>query len=242
MKKLKSLVGKKVGRLTVLRRDEEKKGHYYICKCDCGNSSSVRHDTLKKGIIKSCGCWLKEFNKLNLKNKRFSRLLVVKEAPKRKGRTRWLCQCDCGNVKEIDTRHLTRDGDGTRSCGCLLKEHLDNSKLSYGEASFHRLLSLYKRGAKSRNFEFNLSDIQFKKLTKENCHYCGRDPKNTISGKTYYGEYIYNGVDRVDNNKGYTLDNCVSCCCICNKMKMKLSVDDFLDRIKKIYMNHFHKL
>lgn len=238
MKERTDMIGKKFWRLTVLRRDESKKRRSYVCQCDCGNIKSVRSDHLTGGgRTRSCGCWQREFKKINLKNDKFGRLLVMEEAPKRRGRTMWLCRCDCGNEKVIGARHLVIDG-GTKSCGCLSKDHNKKHKLSYGESSFNRLLSTYKKGAKTRNFEFDLNNDQFKRITQQNCHYCGDEPFKVFTGKTYYGEYVYNGVDRVDNKIGYVVSNCVPCCCICNKMKMILSVEEFLNQINKIYSNH----
>lgn len=58
MTKLVDLTGKKFGRLTVIKRAENgKNGHtYWLCKCICGNKTTVRSDHLKNGLIRSCGC------------------------------------------------------------------------------------------------------------------------------------------------------------------------------------------
>ncbi len=68
------LTGQKFGKLTVLKRDVEKKKVYYICKCECGNIKSIRADALRDGISKSCGCMIsvvaskfhKKYNKYDL--------------------------------------------------------------------------------------------------------------------------------------------------------------------------------
>ena len=45
---------------------------------------------------------------LDLTNQRFGNLIALERAPKRDDKyTRWLCQCDCGTQKEIQTGHLT---------------------------------------------------------------------------------------------------------------------------------------
>ena len=54
---------------------------------------------------------------LDLTGKRFGKLVAISKAPSRSGKTYWLCQCDCGNKKEIQTNHLT--SGATQSCGCL---------------------------------------------------------------------------------------------------------------------------
>lgn len=49
------------------------------------------------------------------------------------------------------------------------------------------------------------------------------------------GDYVYNGIDRVDNTKGYTIDNVVPCCGICNMAKGKLNQQEFQNWIKRVY-------
>ncbi len=52
----KDLTGKKFERLTVIKKDEDRKNHW-ICKCDCGNIVSVLDFYLIHGKTKSCGCY-----------------------------------------------------------------------------------------------------------------------------------------------------------------------------------------
>ena len=56
---------------------------------------------------------------LDLTNQRFAKLVALKKAPSRQGKTYWLCQCDCGNTKEVQATRLVNGI--TRSCGCLCK-------------------------------------------------------------------------------------------------------------------------
>ena len=58
--------------------------------------------------------------KLNLTNKTFGRLTVLKEIPSPEKESRWLCQCECGNYVEI--RGSALNGNRTKSCGCLAIE------------------------------------------------------------------------------------------------------------------------
>ena len=60
--KVKSLIGKRFGRLTVLDiagKDNQKK-YFWLCKCDCGNIKKIRGSSLNFGSTKSCGCLWKE--------------------------------------------------------------------------------------------------------------------------------------------------------------------------------------
>lgn len=47
------LTGQRFGRLYVVKVAA---GRYWLCKCDCGNSASVRSDVLRRGVSRSCGC------------------------------------------------------------------------------------------------------------------------------------------------------------------------------------------
>lgn len=48
--------------------------------------------------------------------------------------------------------------------------------------------------------------------------------------------YVYNGIDRVNNDIGYLIENCVSCCKVCNFMKRSMSKNDFINHVNKIAM------
>jgi hypothetical protein len=71
MSKIIDLVGQKFGKLTVIKQYKEYKGKdrhtYWVCKCSCGNEKDVivSSDKLKNGNTKSCGCYIKESNKIN---------------------------------------------------------------------------------------------------------------------------------------------------------------------------------
>lgn len=67
-------------------------------------------------------------------------------------------------------------------------------------------------------------------MDTRNCFYCDSEPSNMIS---QYG-FKYNGLDRVDSSKGYSLSNVVTCCKICNRAKSDLSQKDFYDWIEKL--------
>jgi len=101
----------------------------------------------------------------------------------------------------------------------------------------------YTHGARERNLVFELTNKQFRELTKENCWYCGIRPaqicRNTgkQSKKNPDAYYLYNGIDRVDNTIGYTEVNCISCCGRCNRMKGTLHAEDFIIHIRKLARN-----
>jgi len=166
----------------------------------------------------------------DLTNKRFGKLVALKISyTHKKHGNFWLCKCDCGNTCTVVAAHLLGKKKSTKSCGCL-------HKFKKGEGSCNNLYLLYKRSAKERNYEFNLTKDQFKKLTKGTCFYCGEEPSQE-HGKHLKtnGIYVYNGIDRINNSIGYTLDNCVTCCWDCNKLKKAYDFSWFINQVNKIH-------
>lgn len=221
--------GEKFGKLTVLSvKNGQKKPNTYstICQCDCGNKIKICFGQLKNRV--SCGeCYKNYLGELI--GKRFTNL-VVESTYSKNWRTRCICKCDCGKQSDVALSKL--NNKTTKSCGC----HLYNKSVP-GESSRHELIKSYQRNAKKRNYAFELSDEQMHELFQGKCYYCNSEPSTIYYKKQLYGSYVYNGVDRIDNLKGYTIDNAVSCCKYCNWMKSKYSQNIFLDKIKKIY-NH----
>lgn len=174
----------------------------------------------------------------NLVGKKFNdrTVLEYKGVTKSKGGksfSNWLCQCDCGHKQIVRVDTLQR----SKTCQkCANKERGKGMRLPKGESAFNSLYSNnYQTRAKKYNIYFDLTKEQFRKLTSSNCFYCGAKPSQISHQPNQNGFYIYNGVDRVNNDNGYTFDNCVSCCKNCNYMKKAKSFDEFLQSIKNIY-------
>jgi len=172
----------------------------------------------------------------NLTGKKFGKLTVIKNTGQKDkwGSYLWLCKCDCGNYKKVKAYRLTTNNpkNRTRSCGCL-------RKLSKGESSFNDLCHYWRKSAKRKGLIWNLTKEQTRKLSKGNCHYCGVKPSQTHLKRGANGAYIYNGIDRVNNNKGYTSTNCVPCCRTCNYMKSDYSIREFRTWLRKVCKHLF---
>ena len=144
----------------------------------------------------------------------------------------WLYKCTCGKEKVIRKRSV--DEGRVLSCGCI--RSLYQPKLPKGEASFNTLFNQgYKARALRKKLEFTLSIEKFRELVTSNCFYCGATPSNIKKQPGHNGEFIYNGIDRVDSSIGYIEENCVSCCATCNKAKLAMSKEEFLLWIEKVY-------
>jgi 5-methylcytosine-specific restriction endonuclease McrA len=103
----------------------------------------------------------------------------------------------------------------------------------------------YKRNAGYRNLPWELSREDVKRLIFEPCFYCGivGDTIAKARHKSANGpERItaINGIDRFDNELGYTVENAVPCCTKCNHGKHDLSFDAFREWANKL-VAHFAK-
>ena len=157
---------------------------------------------------------------VDLTGRKFHRLLVVGEhfnANRRKHYTsgRWLCKCDCGNERIIWGSYLLTDF--IKSCGCFHKELIQtcNRKRPY-----EWMLVRLRRKSKNRWGSILTYDelLEFIKINK--CHYCESDViwnmYSSCHSKRLSSKY---NLDRMDNSLGYSKDNCIVCCSVCNYFK-----------------------
>lgn len=98
------------------------------------------------------------------------------------------------------------------------------------------VLMLKKQQAKKKGVSFNLSWDALHDLLGQPCVYCGDAPANTYKvwdeGTCF--PLRYQGIDRVDNLRGYEPDNVVPCCKRCNAAKNDGTLEDFLARARRI--------
>ena len=117
-----SLIGKKYSRLTLLNYvDSKRHGHFFECKCDCGNTKIVELHKLEVNKTKSCGCYNKErtakMKAVDLTGMKFYQLTVIEQCVtrSRQGQVKWKCLCDCGNFSYPTTSRL-KNGK-SKTCG-----------------------------------------------------------------------------------------------------------------------------
>jgi hypothetical protein len=184
------------------------------------------------------------------KNEKHGRLVVIKPLNKsvtngKRGKRRiWLFQCDCG-------RHVECVGSDVKSgrkksCGCLYEEHKRGcgQRLAWinikpnKAGPIKKLFGTYQRQALRRGYSWSLTEDEFKEFLFKRCFYCDAEPTskyNTSSNNPVMdNNLIYNGIDRKNNEIGYSKKNCITACGICNRMKMDLSYERFLEKIKQI--------
>lgn len=174
----------------------------------------------------------------DLTGKKFKELTVLSFIGIRKaGRKFWKCQCSCGRISRVSTSSL-KSNKTTFSCKNCGKERADKKKQKT-MSGITRHLNSYKAGARIRKMEFNLTFDEFYILSKSNCIYCNSEP-SIRKFSTSKHTFLLNGIDRVDNNKGYTKENSVSCCEHCNRAKRMMTLDEYKQFIKKVY-THMYK-
>ena len=174
----------------------------------------------------------------NIQGQVFGRLTVISRlANDKKSRARWRRLCACKDKRLISVAGKDLRSGHVKSCGCLQQEWADIGQRKPGVA-FRQIFKNYQCRAHNRKTPFALSRDEFYEITQKPCHYCGRSLTNSYQEKAEI--FLYNGVDRVECRDGYVPGNVVSCCSICNTMKMSLPLDVFREHVKLVY-EHFIK-
>ena len=162
----------------------------------------------------------------NIQDQKFGRLLVLKFIEIKNHCAFWLCRCDC--EKEVKVRAPSLISGKTQSCGCILTEKITKYKPMIASA-----MKVWKY-----TYHQELPFEDFLRLSQLPCYWCGEPPSNIINvfvNKKKEGDFIYNGLDRKDNSVGHTIENLVPSCLSCNKIKFKMSYDEFIEYINRIH-------
>lgn len=179
---------------------------------------------------------------INLTGQKFGKLTVVEEAYRKKN-VYWKCICDCGT--EVIVRGADLRNGHSVSCGC--------ARIDGAIRTAKKMLSSDPRITSAKDVYINsyrdgdLTFEQFLKLSQTPCYYCGnpseksnlcnkyKKKKNTVLTNIDLGNFYYNGLDRIDNNKPHNFDNVVSCCKWCNTAKMHRTLEDFTTWLEQAY-------
>lgn len=145
----------------------------------------------------------------NLKGQKFGRLTAIEYAGSNKEkRATWKCLCECGNYKVISSQSLINHR--TNSCGCLAYEIKQTGDLrrKHGGCGT-RLYAMWKR-IKNRCNNPNSPDYN-KWYGKFNIKVCDEWLNSFENFKEWALSNGYDDeltIDRIDNTKGYSPDNC----------------------------------
>ncbi len=232
------LIGQRFGYIKAIKATNQRlrESVMWECLCDCGNLCYFSAKQLKETKLKSCGCVPPHIK--DLKGQVFGKLEVLSITNKKdRGNSAiWRCQCTCGNKVDIPSRSLL--GGNAKSCGCKRKCNYNKNRKRKTGSSFDKALRTYQSSARKKSVSWKLTEDETYVLFKNNCYYCGVEPSNG-KGKTQKGNFLYSGIDRVDNIEGYVSGNVVSCCKECNLSKGTMSLKDFEDYIYRLYNHYF---
>lgn len=143
--------------------------------------------------------------RIDLTGQKFNSLTVLSYSGKQWSNSLWLCRCDCGTGKIINSNNL-KNGH-TKSCGCLFIKKVTERSTTHGLAK-HPLYSVWG-GMKKRCFNNNCKAYK---------NYGGRgitvseEWKNNF--KVFYAWAMGSGyreglqIDRTDNDGNYEPMNC----------------------------------
>lgn len=142
---------------------------------------------------------------IDLTGNRYNRLLVLHRDPDNDSKKiKWVCQCDCGNIKSITGNDL-KSGD-TQSCGCLSAE---KHKLLF---TTHNLSQSPEYGVYSAMLArcYNQNVSNFQNYGGRGIQVCNRWKE---SFENFYSDMgprpsDNHSIDRRDNNGDYSPDNC----------------------------------
>lgn len=195
-----------------------------LCKCICGIIKEVNNSYLKDGRSTRCN------GHHNLPRKKRINSTHQKEIAIRyvEGES----SVKLGNEFNISSTSVL---NYVKKFGYKTRDNIEvgnRKKKSIGVAAFNQTFKAKKALAKYRELEWNLTKDEFKQLVEKNCHYCGSAPKNIK--KTCNGCYIHNGLDRINSDLGYDLNNVVPCCIICNRAKSNLTQIEFQNWINAL--------
>lgn len=231
------ITGKRYGKLVAVRFHSYVDGgrgrsQKWLFKCDCGKDSVIlkSHVTKKVKPTHSCGCLskkhFKDFTGKTINNMQFLRAV---------GRNKYKCwmweiRCFCGREFVTEGNDIT--SGKIKSCGCKLNsEQLKNA--NYEESIRNSLYAQLKNRGPRRGHNVTLTREEHHKLISGDCYYCGQSPNQT---KKLNGHQIFaNGIDRLDNDIGYELSNCVTACRNCNQAKHMMTPEYFKKWLGKVF-------
>ena len=205
-------------------------GARWKVQCECGKIKEMNGSSVKKAI--NCGC--EHFGRrAKIVGQKTGKLTVLEFVGIGKDKnTTWKVQCDCGVVKEMSNKSI-RANKSCGECGhlnwkglcptntCKIRGHVDqlcdackNLRRKYDSEYSVKINSRWKSAksaAKRRKISFSFSLEEYTKAIEPECYYCNGE-FNTPSKCGV-------GLDRLDNSKGYDIENVVSCCTTCNYLR-----------------------
>jgi hypothetical protein len=106
---------------------------------------------------------------------------------------------------------------------------------------YHTIFSIVSSRGTKKNITYQLGISDTIKMVTSSCFYCGGGFSTVITVNPLKNIHLHiNGIDRIDSDKGYTLENSVPCCKVCNFLKRDYEFLFFLKQVKAIYNRRFY--
>lgn len=137
----------------------------------------------------------------------------------------WIVNCkSCGENVSANSSEILRERNICTTC------RGSNSQIS----PYRALYGNYKRNALKKGRCWELTLEQFIGVVTSECYYCKIPPSQEYrkEGLRFYA--LYNGIDRYNNEIGYTVFNSVPCCKFCNLAKSRFNVSELEDWLRVI--------
>jgi hypothetical protein len=145
--------------------------------------------------------------KIDLVGKRVGRLVVLEKVEEKRinNSSIWLCKCDCGTIREYQTRALTSK-QHYKSCGCLIPERAKEASTTHGmcKTRLHKIWTNMKQRCSNPNSDsYHLYGERGIKVCDE---WLTFEPFKEWSLENGYKSNLT--LDRIDNNGNYNPSNC----------------------------------
>jgi predicted nucleic acid-binding Zn-ribbon protein len=203
----------------------EKQFQIWELQCDCGNiyQKSTKYLNINRGL--HCGCKLKT----DLNGKKFGKGTIIRfhshrikgiKSPRKE--CVWELQCDCGNIYKTSSSNLL--SGTTSSCGCI--------KTTFHNSCHKKTLTIYYKTIKSdairRGITFQVEKDELEKLIIKQEYKC------SLSGTPISFDTGTASLDRINNDKSYSIDNLQWVHRSINFMKNTMNQSVFIDMCNKV--------
>ena len=145
--------------------------------------------------------------KIDLTGQKFGRLTVLHEDGRIRKEAAWLCECECGNHCRVAGYSLR--SKHTLSCGCYMQDASKKVNAKHGLCYTHIYKTYYNIRTRCYNPKYEFAKNYSCKGIEMCPEWLGEH-----GFESFYEWSIRNGykdgltIDRKDNSKGYSPDNC----------------------------------